>query len=130
LTTSYGAPEATAKHLSEKFGTRAAAVLELAEQEPELSDPLVPGYPAIRAEIAYSVRNEMAATLDDVLERRTGLEFFSWSAAMVAAPVAASVMRREMGWNEAETQRAVSDYVGMLSAWAQKIGLAKNEAKA
>ena len=130
LTTSYGAPEATAKHLSEKFGTRAAAVLELANQEPELREPLVRGYPAIRAEIAYSVRNEMAATLDDVLERRTGLEFFSWSAAILAAPVAASVMRREMGWNEAETQRAVSDYVGMLSAWTEKIGLAKNEAKA
>ena len=130
LTTNYGTPEATARHLSEKFGTRAAAVLELANEEPELSDPLVRGYPAIRAEIAYSARNEMAATLDDVLERRTGLEFFSWSAAMEAAPVAASVMRREMGWNDAETERAVSDYVGMLLAWTEKIGLAKNEAKA
>ena len=126
----YGVPEATARHLSEKFGTRATAVLELAKQEPELTNPVVPGYPAIRAEIAYSARKEMAATLDDVLELRTGLEFFSWSAAIAAAPVAASVMRREMGWNDAETQRAISDYVGMLSAWREKIGLAKNERKA
>ena len=130
LTTNYGAPEATAKHLSEKFGTQAAAVLELAKQEPELSAPVVRGYPAIRAELAYSARHEMAATLDDLLERRTGLAFFSWSAAMEAAPVAASVMRRELGWNDAETERAVSDYVGMLSAWTEKIGLAKNERKA
>ena len=130
LTANYGVPDATARHLSEKFGTRATAVLELAKQQPELSDPLVAGYPAIRAEIAYSVRNEMAATLDDVLERRTGLQFFSWNAAMEAAPVAAAVMQRDMRWDDAETQRAVSEYVGTLASWTQKIGLAKEEAKA
>lgn len=130
LIASYGVTDATARHLSEKFGTRATAVLELAKQEPELSAPVVAGYPAIRAEIAYSARNEMAATLDDVLERRTGLQFFSWEAAMAAAPVAAAIMRREMGWNDAEMQRAVSDYVGTLSKWTQKIGLAKDEPKA
>jgi glycerol-3-phosphate dehydrogenase len=130
LTAAYGVPEATAKHLAEKFGRKATAVFELARQEPELSALLITGYPAIRAEIAYSARHEMAATLDDVLERRIGLQFYSWKSAMAAAPVAASVMRREMGWNDAETERAVADYVGMLSAWAQKIGLAKNEAKA
>jgi glycerol-3-phosphate dehydrogenase len=127
---SYGVTAATARHMSEKFGTRATAVLELVKQEPELGAPVVDGYPAIRAEIAYSARKEMAATLDDVLERRTGLQFYSWEAAMAAAPVAAAVMHREMGWTDAEAQRAVSDYVGTLSKWAQKIGLAKDEAKA
>jgi glycerol-3-phosphate dehydrogenase len=130
LVANYSVTDTTARHLSEKFGTRATAVLELAKQQSEFSAPVVPGYPSIRAEIAYSAHNEMAATLDDVLERRTGLQFFSWEAAMAAAPVAASVMQREMGWNEAETQSAVSDYVGTLSKWMQKIGLAKDEAKA
>jgi hypothetical protein len=58
------------------------------------------------------------------------LQFFSWEGAMEAAPVAATVMQREMGWNDAETQRAVSEYVATLSTWTQKIGLAKDEAKA
>jgi len=116
--------QATAQHLAEKFGTRATAVLELAKQEPELSAPVVAGYPAIRAEVAYSARKEMAATLDDVLERRTGLQFFGWNAAMAAAPVAAAVMQHEMGWDDTETAGAVSDYVGTLSNWARKIGLA------
>ena len=124
------ASAATARHLSEKFGTRAAAVLDLAEEDPELAQPIVDGYPAIRAEIAYAARFEMAATLDDVLERRTGLQFFSWQAATAAAPVAAAVMQREMGWDDAESQREVSEYVGTLSAWTQKIGLAKVGTKA
>ena len=130
LCTTYGVPDASARHLSEKFGTRATAVLDLAKQQPELSAPIISGYPAIRAEIAYSARNEMAATLDDVLERRTGLQFFSWEAAISAAPVAAAVMQREMDWSDAETKRAASDYIGTLSKWTQKIGLAKDEAKA
>jgi glycerol-3-phosphate dehydrogenase len=130
LVRSYSVAEATARHLSEKFGTRANAVLELAKHETELGALIVAGYPAIRAEIAYAARSEMAATLDDVLERRTGLQFFSWEAAIAAAPVAAAVMQREMGWDDAATQQAVSDYVGTLSKWTQEIGLAKDVAKA
>jgi glycerol-3-phosphate dehydrogenase len=72
----------------------------------------------------------MAATLDDVLERRTGLQFFSWDCARAAAPVAAAVMQREMGWDEAETRREVTEYVNTLAGWAKKIGLAKDGTKA
>jgi glycerol-3-phosphate dehydrogenase len=130
LAASYHVSEAIAKHLSEKFGTRASAVLDLAEGEPQLAGPIVQGHPAILAEIAYSTRFEMAATLDDVLELRTGLQFYSWQAALQAAPAAAAVMQHEMGWDDTQTQQAVSDYVGTLSLWIQKIGLAKEAMKA
>jgi len=130
LETSYAIGEATAKHLAEKFGTRAAKVLELVQPQPELAQPLVDGYPAIRAEIAYAARREMAATLDDVLERRTGLQFYSWDRARKAAPVAAAIMQREMGWDEAHKQREIRDYLNTLSDWTEKIGLAKHAAKA
>ncbi len=130
LAAKYGVPDSTARHLSEKFGTNAGAVLDLARQQSELALPIGEGYPAIRAEIAYSARNEMAATLDDVLERRTGLQFYSWKTAIAAAPVAAAVMRGEMAWDEAHTQREVDDYVRTISGWTEKIGLAKDGAKA
>jgi len=130
LAHSYSVSEKTAQHLTEKFGTRASAVLDLAQQEPALTQTLVNTHPAIRAEIAYCARLEMAATLDDVLERRTGLQFYSWEAAMEAAPAAAEVMQHEMGWDDAHTDREVSEYIGTLSAWTQKIGLAKDATKA
>jgi glycerol-3-phosphate dehydrogenase len=126
----YGVNEPTARHLSEKFGTNAAAVLDLARQQPELAGPIVAGFPAIQAEIAYSARSEMAATLDDVLERRTGVQFFSWDIAKKAAPVAAAVMQKEMGWDPVHTQHEVDDYIGTISGWIQKIGVAKSETKA
>jgi glycerol-3-phosphate dehydrogenase len=130
LVATYGVSEATARHLCEKFGTRAGAVLDLAKQEAELGEPIVGEYPAIRAEIAYSARNEMAATLDDVLERRTGLQFYSWGIAGAAAPIAAALMQREMGWDEGLTQREIEQYVSTLAAQTGKIGLAQDATKA
>jgi glycerol-3-phosphate dehydrogenase len=130
LTARSGITDPTARHLSEKFGTNAGAVLDLAKEEPALMQPIAQGYPAIQAEIAYSARNEMAATLDDVLERRTGLQFYSWKTAMAAAPVVAAVMQREMGWDEARKQCEVDDYVRTISGWTQKIGVAEDDAKA
>jgi len=130
LASTSGIDQAVARHLSEKFGTNAAAVLDLARQQPELGQPIVAGFPAIQAEISYSARNEMAATLDDVLERRTGVQFFSWETAMRAAPVAAAVMQKEMGWDSAHAQREVDGYVRTISGWTQKIGVANVETKA
>jgi glycerol-3-phosphate dehydrogenase len=130
LTASYGVSDGTARHLTEKFGTNATAVLDLAKQELELAQPIIAGFPAIRAEIAYAARNEMAATLDDVLERRTGMQFFSWKMAMAAASIAAELMQREMGWDQQRTRREIDDYIATLSGWMQKIGLANDATKA
>jgi len=130
LAAGYNISNVSARHLSEKFGTRASSILELAQQEPSLAQPLVEGHAAIQAEIAYAARFEMAATLDDVLERRTGLQFFSWPLASAAAPLAAAVMQREMGWDDAHTRGEVTRYVKKLSAWTGKIGLAKDTVKA
>jgi glycerol-3-phosphate dehydrogenase len=130
LAATYGVNEPTARHLSEKFGTNADAVLDLAKQDQELAQPIVAGFPAIQAEIAYSARSEMAATLDDVLERRTGVQFFSWDIAKKAAPVAAAVMQKEMGWDSAHTQHEVDEYVRTITGWTQKIGVANVEMKA
>jgi len=49
---------------------------------------------------------------------------------MEAAPVAAAVMQKEMGWDSARTQHEVEDYVRTISGWTQKIGVAKDDAKA
>ena len=59
------------EHLARRYGSLAAEILELADSDPDLAAPLVPGLPYRRAEAVYAVREEMATTLDDVLSRRT-----------------------------------------------------------
>ena len=94
----------------QKFGTRAVEVLELARIDRQLAAPIVAGAPGIQAEIVYSIRYEMATSIEDVLARRIGLQWFSWNSAIAAAPLVGSYLAQEHGWSAAQTQQAVRDY--------------------
>jgi len=126
LVNNYGVPPALAQHLAEKFGTNATQVLEIAGQERPWGSPIVEGLPPIRAEIVYSVRYEMAMTIEDVLARRLGLQLFSWASAIEAAPLVGSLMAGLLGWNATETQQAVDRYVYRISRLMRKIGLVRD----
>ncbi|WP_158945160.1 glycerol-3-phosphate dehydrogenase/oxidase [Granulicella sp. S190] len=82
----------TAHHLSCKFGIAAESILRLTADNAELAEPMVAGYPAIKAEVIYAVRQEMAVTIEDVLARRIGLQMYSWRDAIDAAPVVGWLM--------------------------------------
>jgi glycerol-3-phosphate dehydrogenase len=123
LVSEYGLTEATAKHLSEKFGTEASVVLAIADEDPELKLPLVASAPPIQAEIVYCARQEMAVTVEDLLARRIGLQFFSWKLAKEAAPVVATYLARELGWSEGQKSQALQDYVSKIERLLQAIGL-------
>lgn len=123
LASEHGLDEATAKHLLEKFGGEASAVLAIARENPELKAPIVPGVPALLAEIVYCARQEMAVTIEDVLARRIGLQLFSWRLAMQAAPVVAAHLVRELGWSSEEKDHAVRDYIHKLERSLQMLGL-------
>ena len=123
LVKTYGIAEQTAKHLSQKFGTNATKVLQLAKDEPDLAQPIVPGLAPLRAEIAYCVRNEMAVTIEDVLMRRTGLQLFSWRAAANAAASTADIMARELEWSTEFARSSAEEYVARINRWMQLAGL-------
>src|SRR5581483_9869149 len=63
--------QTTAFHLAGRFGADAPSVAALADEQPELGRPLVPGLAYLAAEAVWAVRHEMAVTVDDVLSRRT-----------------------------------------------------------
>jgi glycerol-3-phosphate dehydrogenase len=115
-------PVATAQHLAHKYGTAAPSVLKLAQSNPSLAIPLVPGEAPIRAQVVHAARNEMAATVEDVLARRIGLQFISWRAAIRATPVAAALLRRELGWSAAQEVAAVDEYVGKVNHMLEVAG--------
>jgi len=123
LTSEYGLAEDSARHLSQKFGTEAAAVLALAKQNIEMKEPIVQGAAPIRAEVVYCAREEMAVTIEDVLARRIGLQNFSWALSTEAAEVVATLLGRELGWPPEQTSRAVEDYVSKIERQWQALGL-------
>jgi glycerol-3-phosphate dehydrogenase len=110
-------------HLVARFGSQADRVLDLAERDPELMMPLVSGAPHIRAEVVYCAREEMVRTLEDVLKRRTGLQYYDWRLAVEAAPVAGELLARELNWTVARTQAEIQTYVEAVRKRQQEIGL-------
>jgi glycerol-3-phosphate dehydrogenase len=128
LAEKYDLSSRSARHLAQKFGTDAPKVLALAEQEPQLLQPLAPGGAAIRAEAVYAIREEMAQTIEDILARRLGVQFHSWKEAAEAAPAVAQLLAREFAWSADQTRQAVTAYLGTLQHLLHAAGI-ENQAE-
>ena len=119
----YPIPKETARHLSAKFGTAAGNVLELTRADSSLAQPLIPGSAQIQAEVVYAVREEFAATIEDVISRRIGLQYYSWRDAIKAAPVVGSLMAHELQWTSVQEHKAVASYVERINFFLERVGL-------
>ena len=90
------------------YGSDAAAILQLAREDVELSRLLHPDLPYIAAEIVWGARHEMSRTLDDALARRTRALLLNARAAVAAAPAVALLLAKELGknaeWIESQTR--------------------------
>jgi glycerol-3-phosphate dehydrogenase len=97
-----------AAHLAARFGTEVDAVLALADQRPELLEPLVAGLPYLAVEALWAVRREMALSVSDVLDRRTQSSYRDARAAADAASTVAGLIGPELGW-DAERRAVEAD---------------------
>ena len=126
----YGLPAKTAHHLAAKFGTAAEKVLALASENAALRDPILEAHPAIKAEVVYAVRHEMAATIEDVLARRIGMQLYSWRDAIQAAPVVGSLIAEELSWTSSFTRTAIMHYVEKVNHLLDSAGLSRERSPA
>jgi glycerol-3-phosphate dehydrogenase len=124
LASQFHLSEVTARHLAEKFGTAASDVLAPAQQNPRLLSRIVPDSPSILAEVVYSIRHEMAVTIEDILARRIGLQLFSWRDAITAAPIVAAYLADELGWSLTQSQEAIQRYTDKINRLVVAVGLA------
>ena len=85
-------------------------VLALADGDPSLREPLVPGLPYLRAEVAWAVLHERACTLADILVRRMPVAFETRDNGRAAAGDASSIMAGLLGWNREEIAGARDAY--------------------
>ena len=122
LVRDYPISEQTARHLAGKYGTTAPEVLDWAKRNRDLAQPIVEGLVPIRAEIRHSAC-EMAVTIEDVLSRRIGLEFFSWRASREAAPVVGSILGKRLGWTAEYSRLAIDQYVAKINRYLNVAGL-------
>lgn len=114
-----GLPEPEARRLARIYGVRAREVATVIGASPELGRVVDPASGLRAGEIVFAVRQEEAATLADVLARRTmlGLEPDLGRSAMDAV---AEVCAAELGWDEAETERQKAAYRRYLRRFLER----------
>jgi glycerol-3-phosphate dehydrogenase len=121
----YALPADVARHLSGKFGARALKLLELLRENSEWQTRVTSRVPAIQAELVYSIRFEMAETIEDLLARRTGIQMYGWNEALAAAPVAGKFLASEKGWDSAKEAAAVAEYTAKIRGFLNELELSE-----
>ena len=116
-------PEVLSERLLKLYGVRAAEVLRLAGDDPELKTPLSPNVSVetalIGAEVIWAFREEMAETLSDVLLRRT-MVGYGPDVALDVVEAAAEVAVKHIGWDRERAEREVREYREWIERYTPK----------
>ena len=99
------------------YGSDAAALENLLQSAPELSEPVHPRLPLAVGEVVWACRYEMARTVDDVLARRSRSLLFDAVAAIEAASRVARVMAAELGRGEDWAAAQVEDFRAIAAGY-------------
>ena len=81
----------------EIYGSDAIAIQDLLSSNDLYNEKLHPKFKTVVGEVIWSVRNEMARTVDDFLSRRTRILLMDAKASIEAAPKVAEIMAKELG---------------------------------
>jgi glycerol-3-phosphate dehydrogenase len=111
-----GVHVARVEHLLQRYGSLAPDVLQLIEADRTLAEPLPGADDYLAAEVVYSVTDEGARHVDDVLTRRTRISIEAWDRGVSAAPVVARLMAPLLNWSEAQVDREVRHYLARVEA--------------
>ena len=102
--------EAIARRLVSAYGTAWHGVWSLTEADPALASFVESGLPYVYAELLHAITHEQAATLGDLLIRRTPIAFETRDHGRSAARRIAPVVGRWMRWSGMEVDDAIEAY--------------------
>ena len=101
------------------YGADAKIIKSMIVEDPALADKIHPHYDYCFAEILFSVKFEMALTVEDILARRSRLLLVDARAAIEAAPVVAHAMapllNEDLAWEEEQVKSFQSLASGYLA---------------
>jgi len=83
------------------YGADAQSIQDMMRENPEYQKKLHDDFLTVGAEVIWSVRHEMARTVEDFLSRRTRALLLNARASMEMAPKVAALMARELKKDEA-----------------------------
>ncbi|MGB5697213.1 MAG: glycerol-3-phosphate dehydrogenase/oxidase [Polyangiales bacterium] len=112
-------------HLVDTYGMRALELAKLCVADPSLTEPILPGRVEIMAQIDFGVREELAASVSDIMIRRTQIFFRDHEQGLGAVEKVARRMAHLIGWSDQERQHSIDDYkaeVALSRRWKEAMG--------
>ncbi|MGH9327839.1 MAG: glycerol-3-phosphate dehydrogenase [Terriglobia bacterium] len=115
----FGIPSVAADRILRTYGSRWRSVLAPIRADGTLAEVL-PGAPELlKAEVVFSIREEMAVTVEDFLLRRSGLNWMACAYPEVI-PGVADIFAQEYGWDEELRSSAIARFERIIHR-AQKV---------
>lgn len=105
----FGVPEGIAASWVNRYGSNAAKILSIWQAE-EGSRQTLGTRSLSPAEVRYCVREEMCATLEDLLVRRKSLFFWDESGGLDSIDRIADELSKELGWDSERRTREIENY--------------------
>ncbi|MCJ2530928.1 MAG: glycerol-3-phosphate dehydrogenase/oxidase [Candidatus Thermoplasmatota archaeon] len=105
----------TLDQLATAAGPEMPGLLAILEDR-SLRDPVLPGLPYVRGQVAYAVRHEMALRLEDVLARRLRVMNEDPEHGLGVADEVAELMGPYLGWDAPRIASEVERYRAMVGA--------------
>ena len=109
-----GASETIARHLVGRYGSEAAAVLNLVDRDRALGGRIVAGRPELWAEVVHAIEREMAVRLSDVLVRRLHLFYKTRDQAVPVTSAVADRMAGALGWDGSRRAEELAAYLQLV----------------
>ncbi|HEX8367108.1 MAG TPA: glycerol-3-phosphate dehydrogenase/oxidase [Pyrinomonadaceae bacterium] len=92
------------------YGADAAKIQKMIETDKSPGEKLHADLFYTRAEVVWSIRNEAARTVEDILARRTRALFLNARAAIEIAPQVAEIMAHELGKDKSWIEKQISEF--------------------
>lgn len=105
----YGLEAEQIAYLISLYGCRVRHVLALTDDDPGLRERICPDNPDIKAQIVFSLREELPRTVADIYLRRMGLGTSACKGLNCAEP-GAKLMGKHLKWSRKQIRQAVKRY--------------------
>jgi glycerol-3-phosphate dehydrogenase len=112
------------RHLVDTYGMRALELAKLCVGDLSLTQPIVPGRMEIMAQVDFGVNEELAASVSDIMIRRTQIYFRDADQGLGAIEKVATRMAHLIGWSDEEKQKSIDDYkaeVALSQRWKEEL---------
>ena len=112
------------RHLVDTYGMRALELAKLCVGDPSLTQPIVPGRVEIMAQVDFGVNEELAASVSDIMIRRTQIFFRDADQGLGVIQKVATRMAHLIGWSDEEKQKSIDDYkaeVTLSQRWKEEL---------